>query len=191
MLACWRRSFPRHPTSDCRTVGGEQIHIRQIKGRTRVPWVMITCFFLPYHGGTGTVLFPSLWTACDDEGGGELLFFSQLGNVISLICIDMQMYQVTVELFRTRWCQSVSVCVPPPLSATHLGHCFFCCMCSLSDGYVLYLKPEASAAWAELFMMVQAACGCRTGLAVIGYISHCHWLMSFYTSTVCLCTVCK
>ncbi len=102
--------------------------------------------------------------------------FPQSGDIASLICIDMQMSRVTVELLRLVISIGVCVCVcslPLCYLLLYLGHCF-CCLCSLSDGYVLCSKPDAYAAWAKLFMLLQTVCGCHTGFTVRGYISLCH-----------------
>lgn len=76
----------------------------------------------------------------------------------------MQMLLVTIELLRPVISIGafVIMCVLPlhVYLLTVSGSCFFCfslwCLCSLSDGCVLYSKPDAHTAYAKLIMMVLA-----------------------------------
>ena len=123
----------------------------------------------------------SLCSASHDWGGGEQSV-STTWWYHPLICIGMQMFQVPTELLRLVISIGVRVCVCSLLLCyllQYLGHCF-CRLCSLSDGYVLYSKPDAYAAWAKLFMILQAVWRWHTRFTLRGCISLCHWLIYFY-----------
>lgn len=115
------------------------------------------------------VLFSVLWSASDDEGGGgqsvstiwryRLTDLHRYANVLG--------YSWVVEAADINWCLcvcSLPLCVPATVSRSLF-------LRSLFDGYVLYLKPDAYSAWAKLFMMLQAVCGCHTGFTVRAYNS--------------------
>lgn len=97
-------------------------------------------------------------------------------------------YNWVVQTCNINWCVCVHACgcvhsLPLFSLLLYLGHCF-CFLCSSSDGYVLYSQADAYAAWAQLFMMLQAVCECYTEFTIRGYISLWRWLMYFYVLNV-------
>ena len=104
-------------------------------GEKRDPHQQTVFFF-------GFFFFPLLFCSlcCDQlltmkvEEGSQ---FPQSGDITSLICIDMQMSWVTVELSRPLISIGVCVCAPSTCAylLQYLGHCF--CVPCLMDMYCI------------------------------------------------------